>query len=408
MLTTVHGNKAAFIPRSADSWRDPWPMYAALREHDPVHHVVPDRAPHHDYWVLSRYADVSAAARDHETFSSRQGLTLEYGELEKLGVADNPPLVMLDPPEHTELRRLVHKGFTPRQMVTVEPAVREFVVDRIERLRAEGHGDIITELLKPMPSMVVAHYLGVPERDWGQFDTWTDAIVAGAVADERAPETTAAAVELFGYFSDLVEQRKKGPGDDTISHLVAAGLGADGDMTGLQKILGWAFTMITGGNDTTTGMLGGSVQLLTRHRDQRAKLIDEPGRIGEAVEELLRVTSPVQGLCRTTTRDVEIEGVSIPAGRKTLLLYASANRDHRQYGPDAEELDVERKPQGIMTFGQGMHHCIGNAAARMQSRVVLEELLSRCPDFSVDCDAVTYAPGNYVRRPTSVPFVAEA
>jgi cytochrome P450 len=166
--------------------------------------------------------------------------------------------------------------------------------------------------------------------------------------------------------------------------------------------------MITGGNDTTTGMLGGSVQLLTRHRDQRANLIEHPGLVGEAVEELLRLTSPVQGLARTTTRDVEIDGVTIPAGRKVLLLYASANRDRRQYGPEAEELDVLRKPQGIMAFSQGMHHCIGNAAARMQSRVVLEELLARCPNFSVDCDAVEYAEGNYVRRPTSVPFVVDA
>jgi cytochrome P450 len=407
MTTTMHNEAVAFTPRSGDAWRDPWPMYAALREHDPVHHVVPNRAPHHDYWVLSRYADVSAAARDWETFSSRQGLTINYGELEKLGIADNPPLVMLDPPEHTELRRLVHKGFTPRQMVLVEPAVREFVVERIEQVRAEGGGDIVTELLKPLPSMVVAHYLGVPEEDRSQFDAWTDAIVGGAVADEPSPAGMAAAVELFGYFTELVERRKTDPGEDTVSHMVAAGFGAGGDITGLQKILGWAFTMITGGNDTTTGMLGGSVQLLTRHRDQRANLIEDPGLVGEAVEELLRLTSPVQGLARTTTRDVEIGGVMIPAGRKVLLLYGSANRDRRQYGPDAEELDVLRKPQGIMAFSQGMHHCIGNAAARMQSRVVLEEMLARCPNFSVDCDAVEYAEGNYVRRPTSVPFVVD-
>lgn len=408
MTTTAHAERVAFTPCSGDSWRTPWPMYAALREHDPVHHVVPEHAPDNDYWVLSRYNDVCAAARDWETFSSRQGLTIEYQELERLGIADSPPLVMLDPPEHTTFRRLVHKGFTPRQMVLIEPAVREFVIERIERLRASGGGDIVAELFKPLPSMVVAHYLGVPERDWGRFDTWTDAIVAGAVAAGPTQEAAAAAIEMFGYFSELAARRKTEPGDDTVSHMVMAGFGGDGDPAGVAKILGWAFTMITGGNDTTTGMLGGSVQLLTQHRDQRAKLIEDPTRIGEAVEELLRLTSPVQGLARTTTRDVQIDGVTIPAGRKTLLLYASANRDWRQYGPDAEELDVLRKPQGIMTFSQGMHHCIGNAAARMQARVALEELLARCPRFNVDCAAVTYAPGNYVRRAASVPFVADA
>jgi len=407
-MTTMQDEAVAFTPCSGESWRNPWPMYAALREQDPVHHVVPDHAPDKDYWVLSRYADVLDAVRDWETFSSYQGLTVDYGEVERLGLADNRPLVFLDPPEHTELRRLVHKGFTPKQMIQVEPAVRKFVVERIERLRANGGGDIVTELFKPLPSMVVAHYLGVPEADRGRFDVWSDAIVAGAVAEGQSQAAMDAALEMFGYFTELVERRKVEPGDDTISHMVAAGLGADGDVIGLQKIMGWTFTMITGGNDTVTGMLGGSAPLLTEHRDQRAKLIEDPSRIGEAVEELLRLTSPVQGLARCTTRDVEINGVTIPAGRKTLLLYGSANRDWRQFGPDAEELDVLRKPKAILTFGQGNHHCIGNAAARMECRVALEELLARCPDFAVDCDAITYAEGMFTRRPTSLPFVPDA
>lgn len=405
-MTTQH-EKVAFTPRSGASWRDPFPMYAALREHDPVHHVVPEHAPENDYWVLSRYADISAAARDSETFSSAHGLTIHYGEMEALGMADNPPLVMLDPPEHSTFRRMVHKGFTPRQMVLIEPEVRKFVIERLERLRADGGGDIVTELFKPLASMVVAHYLGVPEADRGQFGGWSDAIVESSA--EGAPVGAVDAVAgLFGYFSELVERRKKEPGDDTVSHIIAVGRDTDGEATILPRVLGWAFTMITGGNDTIIGMLGGSAILLTEHRDQRAKLLEDPGRIGEAVEELLRLTSPVQGLARLAMRDVEIEGVTIPAGRKTLLLYASANRDPRQYGPDAEKLDVLRKPPAILTFSQGAHHCIGNAAARMQSRVVLEEILARCPDFSVDCDGVEYCEGMYTRRPASLAFTPEA
>lgn len=385
-------------------------MYAALRDHDPVHNVVPQGAPADDFWVLTRHADVYAAARDADTFSSAEGLTMTYGELDKIGLRDNPPLVMLDPPVHTQFRRLVARGFTPRQVEAVEPEVRRFVVERLERLRAAGTGDIVTELFKPLPSMVVAHYLGVPPEDRGQFDGWTEAIVA-ANANGDPLEAQTAVVELMTYFGGLIERRKAESvggttGDDTISHLVAAGMGADGDVSGLLSILGFAFTMVTGGNDTTTGMLGGAVQLLTQRRDQRRLLQDDPALIPGAVEELLRLTSPVQGLARTTTRDVTIADVTIPAGRKVLLVYGSANRDPRVFGADSEELDVLRNPRQIMTFSNGNHHCLGAAAARMQARVALEELLARCPDFDVDIDGVEYAAGNYVRRPVHVPFHA--
>ncbi len=378
-------------------------MYAALRDHDPVHHVVPDHAPHHDYWVLTRHAQVHEAARDVATFSSANGLTVEYDELEKTGMADSPPLVMQDPPTHTDFRRLVSRGFTPRQVEAVEPAVRAFVRQRLQRLVDAGEGDIVEELFKPLPSMVVAHYLGVPEEDRGQLDVWTESIFE-ASAGRGFAEGGAAIADLMAYFTELIARRRRDPGDDTISHLVTAGMGAEDDDAGMLSILGFAFTMVAGGNDTTTGMLGGAVQLLTENPGQRALLVDDPERIPDAVEELLRLTSPVQALARTTTTDVEIEGTVIPAGRKVLLSYAAANRDERAYGPDAAELDVLRRPQHILTFSYGAHHCLGAAAARMQARVALEELLARCPRFDVDVEAITYAPGSYVRRPTSVPF----
>lgn len=390
----------------ADTWSSPWAMYAALRDHDPVHHVVPDEDPEHDYYVLSRHADIWAAARDHETFSSAQGLTVNYGDMELIGLAENPPFVMQDPPVHTQFRKLVSRGFTPRQVEAVEPKVREFVIERLERLQAGG--DIVTELFKPLPSMVVAHYLGVPEEDRAQFDGWTEAIVAANTAEggiaAALGSATDAVTAMAGYFSELIERRCREPGDDTISHLVAAGVGGDGDIAGVLSILAFTFTMVTGGNDTTTGMLGGAVQLLHQRPDQRRLLVDEPGVIVDAVDEFLRLTSPVQGLARTTTRDVTIGDTTIPAGRKTLLLYGSGNRDEREFGPDAAELDVRRKPRNILTFSHGAHFCLGAAAARMQSRVALTELLSRYPEFEVDLDAVVWAGGSYVRRPLSVPF----
>jgi len=385
--------QAVYVPPGADTWRDPFGMYSALRDHDPVHHVADG-----DYWVLTRHRDVFAAVRDHRTWSSAQGLTTGYGELEAIGLVDNPPMVMTDPPTHTEFRKLVARGFTPRQVEIVEPAVRAFVVERLERLRAAGGGDIVTDLFKPLPSMVVAHYLGVPEADRERFDDWTDAIVAASATANHSGAAGATA-DLMSYFVGLIEQRRRAPQDDTVSHLVAAGE-ADDD-AGVLRVLAFAFTMVTGGNDTSTGMLGGGVQLLSERPDQRVRALAD---IESTVEEILRLTSPVQGLCRTPTRDVTIDGVTIPAGRKVLMCYGAANRDHRQFGPDAEELDVLRAPRHILTFSHGAHHCLGAAAARMMGRVTLTELLERIPDFRVDLDAVTWADGPYVRRPLSVPL----
>jgi cytochrome P450 len=407
-MTVSLSHQPRFQLATAETWADPWPMYKALRDHDPVHHVVPPDRPDQDYYVLSRHADIWAAARDHETFSSAQGLTVNYGELELIGLQDNPPMVMQDPPVHTEFRKLVARGFTPRQVEAVEPKVREFVVERIERLRIDGGGDIVAELFKPLPSMVVAHYLGVPEEDRKQFDGWTQAIVAANTAEGGVATAGDAVGSMMAYFAELIERRRSEPQDDTISHLVAAGVGADGDIAGTLSILAFTFTMVTGGNDTTTGMLGGSMPLLNERPDQRQLLVDNPGLIPDAVDELLRLTSPVQALARTTTRDVTIEDTVVPAGRKVLLLYGSGNRDERQYGADAGELDVTRCPRNILTFSHGAHHCLGAAAARMQSRVALTELLARCPDFEVHESGIVWAGGSYVRRPLSVPFTVKA
>ena len=406
--TLSHGAPVRFQLADADTWPNPWAMYSELRDHDPVHHVITPDKPDHDYYVISRHADIWAAARDHETFSSAQGLTVNYGELELIGLQDNPPFVMQDPPVHTEFRKLVSRGFTPRQVEAVEPKVREFVVERLERLRADGGGDIVAELFKPLPSMVVAHYLGVPEEDRTQFDGWTEAIVAanttsGAVAGALGGLGDALG-EMMAYFTALIERRRTEPEDDTVSHLVGAGVGADGDIAGVLSILAFTFTMVTGGNDTTTGMLGGTAQLLHQRPDQRRLLAEDPELIPDAIDEFLRLTSPVQGLARTTTRDVAIRDTTIPADRRVLLLYASANRDEREFGENAAELDVQRRPRNIMTFSHGAHFCLGAAAARMQSRVALTELLARCPDFEVDESGIVWAGGSYVRRPLSVPF----
>ncbi|MDJ0851700.1 MAG: cytochrome P450 [Myxococcota bacterium] len=396
-------NQVKFEPGGGDAWRDPFPMYRALRDHDPVHRV-PDNGEGEDYWVLSRWQDVLDAAIDAETFSSASGLTFRYNEMEKLGLES--PIVMMDPPEHTALRKLAIKQFTPRQVQTIDPLVREFVRERVDRICEMGQADVIAELAKPLPSLVVAHALGVPREDRALFDRWTGSIV-DASAGGNVLDAGEAVAEMAVYFGSLLEKRRNDPKDDMISALVHGKLRGT-DEVSPAMILGFGFTMVTGGNDTVTGALGGTLELLTKHPKQRAMLLEDPSRTKNAVEEFLRLTSPVQGLARTTTRDVAIERKTIPKGRKVLLLYASANRDEREFGEGAADCDVTRKIRRHVTFSYGPHHCIGAAMARLQLSVAIEELLARCPGFAVDADAGVYAAGPFVRRYTSLPFTAKA
>ena len=390
------GNPVGFELCSGEAWRDPFPMYRSLRDHDPVH-LVAGSGSREEFWVLTRFADVFDAARDTATFSSARGLTVEEGTGMDMGEAT--PLVFLDPPDHTTFRRLVGPGFTPRQVADIEGDVRAFVVDRLERINEDGGGDIVAELFKPLPSFVVAHYLGVPAEDRFHFDQWTEQIVAAA-AHGRTDDPTSGIVDLLAYFTDLIERRRVEPRGDMVSQLVAMGE----DTVSIMWILGFAFTMVTGGNDTTTGLLGGSAVLLHQRPDQRRRLADDPSMIPSAVEELLRLTSPVQNLARTTARDVGLHGTTIPEGTKVLLSYGAANRDEREFGTDADSLDVGRNPARILSFSYGAHHCLGAAAARLQGRVGLEELLVRFPDFVVDLDDMEFATGNYVRRPLNLCF----
>jgi cytochrome P450 len=373
-------------------------MYKALRDTDPVHRFERDDA---EFWALSRFKHVLDAAVDAKTFSSAQGLTLLYGDMDKLEIES--PIVMMDPPEHTALRKVAIKRFTPKQVEALEPLIRPFVIERIERLREMDEGDVVIELFKPLPSLVVGHFLGVPEPDRSLFDKWTDRTVA-ANADGDITSAGETIGELVMYFTEMIERVRKNPGDDMISAVVHARPG--GKEVSMAQILGLAFTMVTGGNDTATGLLSGAAELLTKNPEQQRMLAEDPTRIPNAIEEFLRLTSPAQGLARTTTRDVSIDGTTIPKDRKVILLYAAANRDDREFGADAEECDVTRKIRRHLALSYGPHHCIGAATVRLQARIALEELLRRCPDFTVDHAAGTFAQGNYVRRYVTLPFSA--
>jgi len=314
-------------------------------------------------------------------------------------------MVMMDPPEHTVNRRRVNRSFSPANVRQVEPALRDFVASCVARLREEESADLVAGLARPVPCFVVAHYLGVPEPDRALFEGWTQAIVQANVGGHTHGAGDALA-ELYGYFSELISSRRDDPGDDIISSL--ARRGADGSRLSTEEILGYAFVMIAGGNDTAAGLIAGSAELLTAHRDQRKILLDDPASVPGAVDEMLRLTTPVQGLCRVTETQVAIGDVVIPPDSRVMLCYGAANRDPREFGPGSERLDVSRKVGRQLAFGSGVHHCLGAYAARLQGRVVIEELLRACPDFSVDAGAGVFADGAFVRRYDSLPFCAEA
>ena len=393
-VTDIH-----FERGGGEAWRNPFPMYRALRDNAPLLEVRDG-----DYWVLSRWEDVFDALIDTATFSSASGLTTDYRDMLEMGL--EAPIVMMDPPDHTAVRKLGVKQFTPRRVRDIEAMVRGFVVERIERLREAGEGDIVAELFKPLPSLVVAHFLGVPDDVRDRFDNWTESTVSANAEGDIVAHGAKAVAEMFGLFTELIEKRRTEPQEDLFSALVHAQI--DGEPVSMARILGFGFTMVTGGNDTVTGLLGSASQVLTEHPDARAYLAANPGAIPKAVEEFLRLVGPLQALARTTTREVTLHDQTIPVGKRVLLLYGSANRDQREFGPDSERFEVDRKIRRHVGFGYGSHHCIGAATARLQARVVLEELLARCPEFAVDSANGRYAPGPHVRRFESLPFTAKA
>ena len=295
-----------FALRGGEAWRSPWADYRRLRDESPVH-FVPAAGDNTDFHVLSRFADVFRAVRDTETFSSAQGLTPNADAMTMFD-AGQEPIVMMDPPDHTAMRRLVGKQMTPRRVSQIEGAVGAFVDARLDRVADAGGSpvDIVEVLFKPLPSFIVAHYLGVPAETRANFDEWTNAIVA-ANAEGSFESAMDATMALLGFAGELIERKKVEPGEDLVTDLVEVGE----DVVSAGWIVGFVFTMVTGGNDTMTGMLGGSAELLTDRRDQRRLLLDRPELLTDAVEELLRLTSPVQNLARTTTRDVEIRGVTV-------------------------------------------------------------------------------------------------
>ncbi|MGO4255152.1 cytochrome P450 [Marmoricola sp. RAF53] len=404
----------AYDPLDVEFLDDPYPTYAWLREHDPVHYRPRDhRAP--GFWALSRFEHIWAAVRNPEVFSSAGGLTFFPDEIAQLGLPPN--LVMLDPPRHTRLRGLIGRGFTPRQVTRLEESVRRFArtrLDEIAALATDGEQvDLHQDYSATVPTFMLAELFGVPEEDRTRFGPWVQQVTAlqdqtlnGGGLDDK-PDGIGAVAELLGYFDEVIKARRAAPltdSDDLISALVEAEI--DGERLSDWDILGFCFVVTAGGSDTTAGLISNAVMLLSDAPDQRALVAEDPGLISAGLMEFLRLESSVQGLARTTTRDVEIDGVTIPAGEKVMMLYAAGNRDPREFGPDADRLDLRRTFTRHLSFSSGPHFCIGNHLAKLQARIALEELLAAHPGITVDAAAGTRHHSAFVRAWLSLP-VAE-
>jgi cytochrome P450 len=394
----------AYDPYDPAVLADPYPAYRRLRDHDPVH-LHPGRHGDADFYVLSRFADIWDAVRRPELFSSAQGLTLR-NEVHDLGLA--PTIVMLDPPVHTKLRGLIGSAFTPRRVARLEDDLRAFVrsrIDLIERKAADGEPvDLHQHFSSPIPTYVLGTLLGIPEPERSRFDPWVSALVrlqnAGFAVDGIG-DAVGAVAEMYGYFSDVIAARRAQPSDDLLGALVAAEI--DGERLTDWDILGFCFVMVAGGNDTTGNLISHGVLLLDQDHAARERLVAEPGLIGNALVEFLRLESSVQGLARVTTAPVTICGVEIPEGVKVLMLYGSGNRDEREFGPTADRLDIAREAKRHLAFSSGAHFCIGSHLARLQARVAFEELLARQPHIGVDAGRGKRLHSSFTRGWLSLP-----
>jgi len=365
-----------FDPADPAFFEDPYPTYRRLRDEAPVYKVEnaePKVWPH--YWVISRAADVDAAASDWRTFSSATGTLIDI-DVSLL------PLNMfnMDPPRHDTLRRTLSRVMTPSRVAGLEPFIRQHALGLIDRFRASGSADATTDFAQLIPSSVVCELMDLPRQDQMKFLAWNLATIGGA--DFTSPEALQAYAEMEEYWSDLVAERKEHRGADLISEIYHAKVEDDADLTD-EEISGFCSLLHDASQNTTINMIANAVIVLARHPDQRRTLAAHPERWPAAVEELLRYVSPVQGLCRSTTRDVEVSGTVIPEGDQVLLLYGSANHDESVFA-DPDRLDLDRNAKAHWTFGHGIHYCLGAAVAKLETRVALECLVSSLGDWEVD------------------------
>ncbi len=369
-----------FDPFSPEVISEPHEHYAELRRTAPVHHVA-----EHDLWLVTRYDDVVRILHDPATFSSAEGMgrlmtggigpnRMKDGALFGMSPAELRVLIATDPPDHTSLRRLVSRAFTPRAITSLEPRLRSLCVDLVEDLFVQlesGPADLITAVAMPFPVTVIAELLGIPADRRHDFKRWSDSLVGTLAGEADLRVARDAMIELTGFVVEQIERHRREPTDDLIGRLVEVG-----DDLGPGEIVAFTILLLVAGNETTTNLIGNAAQALVDNPGELQRLVDDPTLVPSAVEEVLRYDGPVQALFRGTTAPVEVGGVSLPPGALVMVSFAAANRDPDHFA-DPDRFDVARNPQDHLGFGHGIHYCLGASLARLEARILGEVLLER-------------------------------
>ena len=382
---------------------DPHPIWRRMRDEAPLYYD--ERL---DFWALSRFADVERAHRDPKLFSSAHGTVLELMTAERLREG---LMIFLDPPEHTRLRRLVSRAFTPRRVAELEDQIRAVCAGLLDAQAGSARFDYVADFAAHLPATVIAALLGVPPGDRESVRHHIDQLFHLDPRTGMVNDVSAQAMGwLWGYMEGQFDRRAAEPADDMLTDLLHAEIAeADGSTRRLTRSEAGEFALliISAGTETVARLLSWAAVVLDRHPGQRAELAADPALVPNAVEELLRfeAPSPVQG--RWLTAPVELYGTTVPADAKVLLLTASAGRDERAF-PDPDRFDIHRRFDAHLSFGYGVHFCLGAALARMEGRIALEETLARYPTWSVDIDAAVLLHTSTVRGYSHVPITVPA
>lgn len=345
---------------------DPHPLFTRLRAEAPV-----AWNEERGFWAVTTHADVSAIGFDHETFCARRGILVD-----EIGVTyETPPTMMhTDPPAHTRYRRLVQPGFKPTVVRALEPAIRARARALVDGIEAGATVDVVEALSVPLPLQVISEIMGLPVDDWERFYEWSEAVIPGAT-DWPEERRTQLQGEMITFLIDLSSRRRENPSTDVLSELAQASI--DGDQLSEAELAMFLVQLLVAGNETTRNLLSGGLVAMAENPGQWEQMASDRSLVPGAVEEMLRWTTPVVSFMRTATRPTELSGVPIAAGEPVLMVYASANRDENVFGPTSATFDVGRHPNPHIAFGFGNHFCLGAALARLEGRVVLEELLDR-------------------------------
>jgi cytochrome P450 len=369
-----------FDPMDPQYFRDPFPYYKTMRDEHPVYRRdIPNHRVWPHYWMLSRAEDVDRALSDWKTFSSARGTLIDTD------ISLIPPnMFNMDPPRHDELRGILSRNLTPSRIAALEPQIRAYVEQLVDGFAPTGTFDAQMDFGHLIPTITMCTLMDLPAEDRKKFLKWNLDTLGGN--DFTSPEALAAYGEMGGYWEGLVAERRGGGGTDLISQIVNTQL--PGEDLSDAEVGGFCSLLHDAAQNTTMNMIAHSVLTLARHPDQRRKLAERPDLWNKAIEELMRYVSPVQGLARTTTRDVELHGVTIPEGDQVLVLYGAANHDERVFD-DPETFDVDRaSTRAHYGFGHGIHYCLGNAVARLEIRVAMQTLIDKLGDWEVDEDGL--------------------